>query len=66
MLAPNKSHAEVTGDEPLVRTRLIKFLEDRGVNEIEGQPLEECYTFKLIKVANYWKSSEFGSLIEAV
>ena len=66
MLAPDKSHAQVNSEEPLVRTRLIRFLEDKGVNAIEGKPLEECYTFQLIKAANYWKSSDFGSLIEAV
>jgi len=66
MLAPDKSHTEVNVNEPLVRTRLVRFLEEKGVNAIEGKPLEECYTFQLIKVANYWKTSEFGSLIEAV
>ena len=66
MLATDKFHADANGDEPLVRPRWIKFLEDKGVSEIEGKPLEECYTFQLIRVANYWKSSRFGSLIEAV
>jgi len=66
MLAPDKFHADANNEEPLVRSRLIKFLEDKGVDAIEGKPLEECYTFQLIKIANYWKSGEFGSLIEAV
>ena len=63
MLAPDKSHADLDPHEPLVRTRLIKFLEDKGVEKIEEKSLEECYTFQLIKVANYWKSSESGSLV---
>ena len=36
------------------RRKLIRFLEDRGITEIEGVPLEECYTFQLIRVARRW------------
>jgi len=66
MVAAEKFHADTNNEEPLVRSRLIRFLEDKGIETIEGKPLEECYTFQLVKLANYWKSTDFGSLIEAI
>jgi len=37
------------------RRNLIKFLEDKGIKEIEGIALEECYTSLLIRVARAWE-----------
>jgi len=36
------------------RLRLIRFLEAKGVKEIEGTPLEECCAFQLLKIAREW------------
>ena len=36
------------------RRNLIKFLEDKGIKEIEGIALEECHTSLLIRVARAW------------
>lgn len=60
MLATAKSRMYNDLKEPLVRSRLIKFLETKGVQAIEGKPLEECYTFELFRVANFWKTSGTG------
>ena len=66
MLTPSKSLANPDPKEPFIRSRLIKFLEEKGVKEIEGKPLEECYSFQLVKVANYWKSNSVQFLVEAI
>ena len=66
MLTTDKTHTYINLQESLIRTKLIKFIENQGVKEIEGKPLEECYTFQLVKVAKYWKSSELRFLVEAV
>lgn len=60
MLATTKSRIHSDLKEPLVRSRLIKFLETKGVQAIDGKPLEECYTFELFRVANEWKTSGVG------
>ncbi len=44
--------------EQLTRTEIIKLLEKKGVTEIEGKPLIDCYTYELLKVANRWKLSK--------
>jgi len=65
MLTPNSSHTDINPIKPLTRERVIKFLESKGVREIEGKPLEECYTYQLLMVANYWKSSRLRSINES-
>jgi hypothetical protein len=39
---------------PLTRTEIIKLLEKKGVTEIEGKPLRDCYTYELLEVVNNW------------
>jgi hypothetical protein len=65
MLATTKSRIYGDLKEPLVRSRLIKFLETKGVQEIEGKTLEDCYTFELFRVANSWKGNEPGPYRES-
>jgi hypothetical protein len=40
--------------EQLTRTEIIKVLEKKGVTEIEGKPLIDCYTYELLEVVNNW------------
>ncbi len=44
--------------EQLTRTEIIKLLEKKGVTEIEGKQLKDCYTYELLEVVNRWKLSK--------
>ena len=66
MLTTDKTHVYIDLQESLIRSKLINFLENQGVKEIEGKPLEECYTFQLDKMAKYWKLNELRFSVEAV
>ena len=41
--------------EYLTRTEIIKLVEKKGVTEIDGKPLKDCYTHELLEVVNRWK-----------
>jgi len=63
MLTANKVHNDLNPKEPLIRSSLIKFLESKGVRKIEGKKLEECYTFQLIRTANYWETGKLNVFV---
>ena len=63
MLTASRSHNYSNLKEPLIRSSLIKFLESKGVKKIEGKRLEDCYTFHLIRTANYWESGKVHLLL---
>jgi len=58
MLRPGKIPAGKERSIPLTRERIIKLLESRGVRDVEGKRLQECYTFELRLLALHGKSGD--------
>jgi hypothetical protein len=56
MLVPNNETSD--NKTLLLRGEMIKFLKKNGILELQGKPLEDCYTYELLRAIASLKGKE--------